>query len=89
MSANMERILKQANAESAGRSRRILELNTRHPLIRNLTKMVEAGQKDQALPLARMLYDEAMLLEGAVHEPASLGRRLQELLTRASESALR
>lgn len=89
MSANMERILKQANADGAGRTRRVLELNTRHPLIRNLAKMVEAGNTGAAEPLARMLYDEAMLLEGAVHEPASLGRRLQELLTRASEAALR
>lgn len=89
ISANMERILKQANADGAGKSRRVLELNVRHPLIRNLAKMVDAGSTAAAEPLARLLYDEALLLEGSVQEPASLGRRLQELLTRASEVASR
>jgi hypothetical protein len=35
-----------------------------------------------------MLYDDALLLEGTVTEPAAMGRRLQELLLKASRTAL-
>ncbi|MEQ1500848.1 MAG: molecular chaperone HtpG [Myxococcota bacterium] len=87
ISANMERILKQVNVDGA-KSKRVLELNPRHPLIRNLTALVAAGKQAEAEPLARMLYDDALLLDGSVAEPAALGRRLQELLTRASERAI-
>jgi molecular chaperone HtpG len=88
ISANMERILKQVNAGGGAKSQRILELNPRHPLIRNLTALFAAGKQEVAEPIARMLYDEAALLDGAVQEPAAVGRRLQDLLTRASASAL-
>jgi molecular chaperone HtpG len=88
ISANMERILKQVNAGESAKSKRILELNPRHPLIRNLQSLYAAGRNDAAEPLARMLYDEALLLDGSVQEPAALGRRLQDLLTRASAAAL-
>jgi molecular chaperone HtpG len=87
MSANMERILKQVN-QAGGRSKRVLELNPRHPLIRNLTQLREAGKTEQAELLARMLFDDALLLEGQVAEPAAMGRRLQDLLTKASQTAL-
>jgi molecular chaperone HtpG len=89
ISGNMERILKQVNADAAARSRRVLELNPRHPLIKNLASLTSAGKTSEAEPIARMLYDEAVLLDGSVNDPAALGRRLQDLLTRASESALR
>jgi molecular chaperone HtpG len=88
ISGNMERILKQVNAGESAKSKRILELNPRHPLIRNLQGLFAAGRNDVAEPLARMLYDEALLLDGSVQEPAALGRRLQDLLTRASAAAL-
>lgn len=87
ISANMERILKQVN-QGGPRSKRILELNARHPLVRNLAGLRERGKTEQAELIARMLYDDACLLEGQVSEPAAVGRRLQDLLTKASESAL-
>jgi molecular chaperone HtpG len=88
ISGNMERILKQVNADATLKSKRVLELNPRHPLIKNLTGLVAAGRAAEAEPLARLLYDEAVLLDGTVQDPAALGRRLQELLTRASQAAL-
>lgn len=89
LSSNMERILKQANQDRAGlASRRVLELNPRHPLIRNLADLKARGRDGDAEAIARMLYDDALLLEGSVVEPAAMGRRLQELLTRAAAAAL-
>ncbi|MFT6143201.1 MAG: molecular chaperone HtpG [Myxococcota bacterium] len=87
ISSNMERILKGVNQEVAA-SKRVLELNAKHPLIRDLVALHEAGKSDVAEPLARMLYDDAMLLEGAVKEPAAVGRRLQALLAQVASSAL-
>jgi molecular chaperone HtpG len=87
MSANMERILRQVNQAGPG-AKRILELNPRHPLIKNLGRLREAGKNGDAEPIARLLLDDALLLEGSVKEPAAMGRRLQELLLRASQSAL-
>ncbi|MEQ1564466.1 MAG: molecular chaperone HtpG [Myxococcota bacterium] len=88
ISGNMERILKQVSPDGMGKSKRILELNPRHPLIKNLTQLTSAGKQVEAELLARMLYDEATLLDGSVQDPAALGRRLQDLLTRASTAAL-
>ncbi len=87
MSSNMERILKQVNQAGPG-AKRILELNARHPLIRNLDRLREAGRSADAEPIARLLLDDALLLEGSVKEPAAMGRRLQEMLLRASEAAV-
>jgi len=91
MSANMERLIKQANQDAGGMaSQRILELNPRHALIRNLVSLQEAEKtRDVAAQLSRMLYDDALLLEGTVTEPAAMGRRLQDLLVQASTAALR
>ena len=90
MSANMERLLResQQGMGALGQTKRILELNPRHPLIRNLVDLRSSGKEETAASLAKMLYDDALLLEGTVTEPAAMGRRLQELLVKASQSAL-
>jgi molecular chaperone HtpG len=88
LSANMERILKQANQEVGPTTKRVLEVNPAHPLIRNLAGLQKKGREREATELAELLYDDAMLLEGTVTEPAALGRRLQQFLVQASERAL-
>jgi len=88
LSANMERILKRANQEIGPSAKRVLEVNPAHPLIRNLADLQKKGREREAAELAELLYDDAMLLEGTVAEPAALGRRLQQFLVQASERAL-
>ncbi|MEN0061930.1 MAG: molecular chaperone HtpG [Myxococcota bacterium] len=89
LSRNMERVLEQTQQGTQGlTAQRVLELNARHPLIKNLAALKANGQEDAAADLARMLYDEALLLEGSVKEPAAMGRRLQDLLVKASQAAL-
>ena len=90
MSANMERILKQVSPDNAAgqKAKRVLEVNPKHPLIKNLAELQSKGQGERAQLFAEMLYDDALLLEGNVTEPAAMGRRLQDLLTRAARSAL-
>jgi len=87
ISGNLERILRAANQDVPAASR-ILELNPRHPLIRNMARLHDDGAKERLEPLARLLLDNAVLLDGNVKEPAAIGRRLQELLVEASSHAL-
>lgn len=88
MSANMQRILRQAN-QQVPPSRRVLELNASHGLVRNVMGLVEQGKAGDAEELLRLMLDNALLLEGGAVDAPSLGRRLQGLLLRASEAALR
>ncbi|MCA9568450.1 MAG: molecular chaperone HtpG [Myxococcales bacterium] len=88
LSSNMERILRAANQDVYGGARRVLELNPRHPLIKNIAALHANEKTDDAGRLARLLLDDAMLLEGHVKDPTGVARRLQDLLVRASEQAL-
>jgi len=88
LSSNMERILRAANQDVVGGAKRILELNPRHPLIQNLAKLHEAERTDDAGQITTLLLDDAMLLEGTVKDPSAMGRRLQDLLVKATEAAL-
>ena len=88
VSANMERILRAAN-QDVMTAKRVLELNPKHPLIKNLAALHDKGMTDEAEPLVHVLLDDALLLEGTVKEPAAMGRRLQDLLMRASAAALK
>jgi molecular chaperone HtpG len=87
ISSNMERLLRQANQAVPG-ARRILELNPRHPLIRSLNELHARGKTGDVEPLARLLLDDALLLEGSVKDPAAMGKRLQAMLEKAAQSAL-
>jgi molecular chaperone HtpG len=88
MSGNMERILRSANQDVVGGAKRVLEVNPRHPLIKNLASLHSSGRTGDAEPIARLLLDDAMLLEGSVKDAAAVGRRLQDLLTMAARSAV-
>jgi len=86
-SANMERILRAAQQE-VGPARRHLELNVKHPLVRDLATLHARGATEVAEPIARLLLDEALLLEGSVRDAPALGRRLQGLLQQAAAQAV-
>ncbi len=72
MGANLERILKMAN-QKVTESKRILEINPDHPIIRKLLGIFEADPANAKLPdWYRVLVDQALLAEGsAIPEPAA------------------
>jgi molecular chaperone HtpG len=86
-SANMERLMKAANQPVFG-VKRHLELNARHPIVRNLAALHSGGQDAVAAPMARLLLDNAFLMEGTVDDAQGIGQRLQAMLEQASSSAL-
>jgi len=78
MSGNMERILKQAGQDIPS-VQPILEINPEHKLVKRLVHLDD----DEAIAnYADILFDQAMLAEGALPEdPASFVRKVNALLT--------
>ena len=73
-----------------GESKRILELNPGHVIVKNLAALArrDAGSPKLA-EWSELLLDQALLAEGVVNDPASLVRRIQALLAEASEAAIK
>jgi HSP90 family molecular chaperone len=87
-SANMERIMK-AQALKDDRytipsgSRRVLEVNPRHPIIKRLLTLVGDGNTDEATEdVAHVLYDVAILNSGySLPDPGELTGRINKLVS--------
>ncbi len=84
--ANMERIMKMVDQEAPER-KRILELNPTHPIIKNLGALAQKDPSSERVQTwAELLYDQALLAEGVVEDPAKLVRRITDLLTQVSSA---
>ncbi|ATX80228.1 molecular chaperone HtpG [Mariprofundus aestuarium] len=79
MSNNLERILKQAGQDVPD-MKPILEINPDHELIQRLIKM---RSKEKIEDFASILFDQAVLAEGALPEdPAGFVRKINALLVK-------
>ncbi len=77
ISGNMERILKQAGQDVPD-AKPILEINPEHDLVKRLAKM---RSKDKITDFSDILFDQAVLAEGALPEdPAGFVRKINALL---------
>ena len=86
--ANFERIMRMMDKEGVT-AKRILELNASHPIVKNLSAL---AARDAVAPQlgqwAEMLFDQALLAEGVVEDPARLVKRFQDLLIEVSNAAV-
>jgi molecular chaperone HtpG len=83
LSGNLERLL-HAAGQKAPTAVPILEINPRHALIRR----VDAEPEDRLADWANLLFDEALLAEGAqLPDPAGFVRRLNALMFGATPPA--
>ncbi len=82
-SREMQRVYRILNQEFEV-PKKILELNRRHPLIRNLTRLV-VDRPDEPLinPVIEQLYENGLLIEGIHPNPAAMAPRIQSLLEAA------
>ncbi|MGE0492466.1 MAG: molecular chaperone HtpG [Vulcanimicrobiota bacterium] len=81
MSANLERLMK-AMGQEVPKTKRILELNPKHPLVEKLHTGYE-DKKDQPelARAAQLVYSLAVLAEGGeLDEPANFSKQVAELL---------
>ena len=85
MNANMERIMKALN-QSVPESKRILELNPDHPLLKAMAEIHKEDQQAQAISdYADLLYDQALLTEGSpIKDPLRFTRLVSELMVKAA-----
>jgi molecular chaperone HtpG len=89
MGAHMERLLaRMGRAREFPTSKRILELNPRHPAVEAVRGL---HARDAASPrleaYCRLLYDEAVIAEGSkVKDPVAFARRINELLVKDAAS---
>lgn len=85
LSAHMERLMKATSKEFAG-SKRTLEVNPSHPLIRNLSHLKSTGASDEVLQeWVDVLYETALLSEGStVKDPGAFAKRLTRIMEQAS-----
>ncbi len=66
---------------------RILEINRRHPLVRNLAQMIETGTRAPLVDAAiEQLFANQLLLEGLHANPAEMVPRIQDLLEVATKA---
>ncbi|CAL1526239.1 unnamed protein product, partial [Lymnaea stagnalis] len=89
-SGNMERIMKsQAYAKQGDASnqfyanqKKTLEINTRHPLIKELKARIEADNEDEtAKDLAKVLFDTATLRSGfSVKDSLDFAQRIERMM---------
>ncbi|HRK96175.1 MAG TPA: molecular chaperone HtpG, partial [Rhodospirillales bacterium] len=81
---HIERLLRQ-HRQLGGAVTRVLEINPRHPLIRNLAALAGAGDgaKDALSDAAFLLLDQARILEGeAVADASAFARRMTAMMER-------
>jgi molecular chaperone HtpG len=85
--ASMQRVRRLLNQDFEV-PKKILEVNSRHPLMRNLAFLI-ANQPEEALidPTIEQLYENALLLEGLHPNPAGMVPRVQQLLEQAAAAA--
>ncbi|MEJ2636612.1 MAG: molecular chaperone HtpG, partial [Calditrichia bacterium] len=80
MDSQMEKMMRALNKEFTG-SKKILEINTSHPLIKNLSKLNLGNSTD---PLLRecilQIYDGALLLEDNLESPVDFVKRMTEIM---------
>jgi molecular chaperone HtpG len=85
MNANMERIMKALN-QNVPESKRILELNPEHAILKAMSGIYAESKEAPALSnYADLLYDQALLTEGSpIKDPLRFTRLVSELMVKAA-----
>ena len=83
MDLRLERVLK-AHKQLDQASKRIMEINPRHPLIRRLAeRMKEGGVDDTLTEASELLLDQALIIEGEpIADPGAFSRRMADFMVK-------
>jgi len=84
MDTQMERMMKMMGQDFGG-SKKVLEVNTAHPLLKNMAKLQAQGGRDDLLEKTiHQLYEGALLIDGTLNQTATFVERMTELMVRAT-----
>ncbi|MDR1781654.1 MAG: molecular chaperone HtpG [Bacilli bacterium] len=86
LSIEMEKTLSQMpGANDMMKANKILEINPDHELFKAINKLYETN-KDEVADYAKLLYNQALLIEGLpLQDPVAYGNLLTKLMIKASE----
>jgi len=87
MSAYMEKLLK-VSGQTVPENKRILELNTNHPVVEKIHHLYERNAEDESLKdFSQLLYDLALIGEGGkIENPSRFNRMIADLMADAIPS---
>jgi len=81
-----ERMMKMLSKKYPG-SRKIMEVNLAHPLIKNLAELHQKNIHDPILKQCILqLYEGAVLLEGSLTDPTEFVSRMAEIMEKATQA---
>jgi len=85
LDSSVEKMMKYMNKDFTG-SKKILEINTKHPLIKNLSRINMADSKDPLLRnCIQQLYEGALLINENLESPTDFVKRMTEIMLKATE----
>ncbi|MDT3741180.1 MAG: molecular chaperone HtpG [Candidatus Kapabacteria bacterium] len=80
----MERVMRMMDKDYTA-AKRILEINTAHPLIMNLSKLLDGkNEPDLVTKCVNQIYEGAMLIDGNLTNPIDFVNRMSELMIKAT-----
>ena len=86
LDSQIEKMMKMMQSDMPA-AKRILEVNTSHPIIRNLSGMILADASNPLIKTAmKQLYEGALLLEGGLDSTTGFLSRMNELIEAATLS---
>ena len=84
MTAQMEKMMKVMDHQFKGEKRN-LEINLNHPIIRNLSEILQKDKKHPFLQdSVEQLYENSLLVEGLLENPVKILSRFQKFMESAS-----
>ena len=88
MTAQMEKMMKMMDQKFKGEKRN-LEVNMSHPIIQNLSEILQKNKKHPFLiDSVEQLYDNSLLVEGLLENPVQILSRYQKFIESASSYEL-
>lgn len=86
LDSSVERMMRYMDKDFTG-SKKILEINTHHPLIKNLSRLNMGDSKDPMLRTCILqLYEGAVLLNDNLESPTEFIRRMNEIMLEATKA---
>ena len=81
ISLEMEKAFAMMPEAENMKSQRVLELNTDHPVFEVMKAAQDAGDSEKVARYARMLYNQALLVEGMpIEDPVEFAKDIADLM---------
>lgn len=81
LSIEMEKVLRQQPGAEGVKSDKVLELNAQHPVFAVLKAAQEAGDTEKLEKYTKLLFDQALLIEGLpIEDPVAYAQAVCELM---------